>query len=192
MSSTTKAKINLKEGTIELEGSEDFVIKQLESFQKQMQEVKISKPQEDLKQENSNTKTVTPLPKKKTVKVFPQMVAPIPLDLKAKDGKPSLREFFDEKKPKTQQEEITVFAYYLKHHLNINDMQTGHVISCCTEVKCRKPVNMLSSFKNIQHYKGWVDVGAGGESASITTSGENLVECDLPRKEDAATDKTTT
>jgi hypothetical protein len=41
MSALKKAKINLKEGTIELKGSEDFVSKQLESFQKQIQTIKL-------------------------------------------------------------------------------------------------------------------------------------------------------
>lgn len=191
MSVTTKAKINLKEGAIELEGSETFVSKQLEAFQKQMQTVKLPNPQEDIKKENDIGKSEKLLSKKKVVKISP-CITPIPLELKAKDGKPALRDFFNEKKPKSQQEDLTVFAYYLKHHLNINDMLSGHVASCCKEVGRKVPKSMNSTFKSIQHYKEWLDVGVGAESAQITTTGENFVEYELPREKDASTNKTTT
>jgi hypothetical protein len=187
--SVTKAKINLKEGIIELEGSEAFVSKYLEEFRKQIQEVK--SPVTVTQMEKVQTHEVKEKPKKKVGKT-PQTVAPLSLDLKAKDDKPALRDFFKKKNPKNHMENLTVFAFYLKKYLNINEMQMGHVVSCCKEVGCKVPTNIPEMFKNIQHRKGWVDVLTGGESAQIITQGENFVEFDLPRKEDASADKTAT
>jgi hypothetical protein len=189
--STTKAKINLKEGTIELEGSEAFVSKHLEAFEKQIKTVTPAQPpDEDTKKDFDEEPSEKPS-RKKTPRT-PQIVAPLPLDLKAKNGKPGLREFFKEKNPKNQQENLTVYAYYLKKHLKINDMQVGHVVSCAKEVKRPVPSNTPSVFKNIQHRKGWLHAGSGGESAQITIPGENYVEYDLPRKKDAPKNKATT
>lgn len=126
--------------------------------------------------------------KKKSGK-FVQSVEPAVVDLKG-DGNPSMKKFFDEKKPKTSMEQLTVFAYYLSKFLNIKEMQLGHVVTCCQEVKTKIPANIRQQFKNIQHRHGWLDVGKRAQSASITTLGINLVEHDLPRKEDAESDKT--
>jgi len=189
LSMVTKAKINLKEGTIELEGSEAFVSKYLEEFRKQIQDIKFSGTVTQT--EKVKTHEVKEKPKKKVGKT-PQTVAPIPLDLKKKNDKPSLRDFFKEKNPKNHMENLTVFAYYLKKYLSINEMQMGHVVSCCKEVECKVPTNIPVMFGNIQHRKGWVDILTGGESAQITTQGENFVEFDLPRKENATADKTAT
>lgn len=186
----TKAKINLKEGTVELEGSEAFVSKYLEEFRKQIQGIKFSEtatPAGEVKTHEVKEKPT----KKKVGKTF-QTVAPIPLDLKKKDDKPALRDFFKLKNPKNYMENLTVFAYYLKKYLSINEMQMGHVVSCCKEVRCKVPANIPMMFKNIQHFKGWIDVLTGGESAQITTQGENYVEFDLPRKENVKADKTAT
>jgi hypothetical protein len=128
--------------------------------------------------------------KKKSAK-FVQSVEPVVVDLKG-DGKPSLKEFFKEKKPKTSMEQLTVFAYYLSKFLNIKEMQLGHVVTCCQEVKTKIPANIRQQFKNTQHRYGWLDAGKRAEFASITTLGINLVEHDLPRKEDAESDKAAT
>jgi hypothetical protein len=189
--STTKAKINLKEGTIELEGSEAFVSRHLEAFEKQIKTFTPSQPSEEDTKKGSEEKSSEKPSRKRTSRI-PQTVAPIPLDLKAKDGKPALRDFFKEKNPTNQQENLTVYAYYLKKHLKINDMQVGHVVSCAKEVKRPVPTNIPSVFNNIQHRKGWLNVGSGGESAQIAIPGENYVEYDLPRKKDAAKNKATT
>jgi len=95
--SVTKAKINLKEGIIELEGSEAFVSKYLEEFRKQIQEVK--SPVTVTQMEKVQTHEVKEKPKKKVGKT-PQTVAPLSLDLKAKDDKPALRDFFKKKNPR--------------------------------------------------------------------------------------------
>jgi hypothetical protein len=189
MSVVTKAKIDLKLGIIELEGSEAFVTKYLDTFKQEMKGFKFPENEPDI--EKGKKKDEGEKPKKKTGKT-PQTVAPIPLDLKAKDSNPSLRDFFKGKDPKNHMENLTVFAYYLKKYLNINEMLMGHVVSCCNEVKRKTPTNIPNMFYNIKHRKGWVDVGTKGESIKITTQGENFVEYDLPRKEHAPTDKTAT
>jgi len=186
LSTVTKAKVNLKEGTIELEGSEAFVTKYLDAFRKEMGQI-IPPPSETGEEETRGEGK-----KPKRIKKIPSTVAPISLDLKAKNGKPALRDFFKEKNPKNQMENLTVFAYYLKKHLNTNQMQLGHVVSCCKEAQCKVPTNITGMFYNIQHRKGWLDVGAGGESAQITTQGENYVEFDLPRQKPTAKGKTAT
>jgi hypothetical protein len=147
-------------------------------------------PEEDT--EKGSDEKPSGKPSRKRIARTPQTVAPLPLDLKAKNGKPALRDFFKEKNPKNQQENLTVYAYYLKKHLNINDMQVGHVVSCAKEVKRPVPTNIPSLFKNIQHRKGWLHVGVGSESAQIAIPGENYVEYDLPRKKNASKDKATT
>jgi len=196
MSTNTKAKINLAEGIIELEGSEAFVTKHLEVFTQQMKQTKFIKSPEHKEPKNNGDKeepnSSNPKPEKPTRRRnvrTPQRVAPIPLELKAADGKPALKEFFKEKQPKTHMENLTVFAYYLKNYLKIEDMLAGHVISCCNEVGQRAPTSIPSMFQNIQHLKGWLDVGVGAESAQITNLGEDFVKFDLPRKDDATKDK---
>jgi hypothetical protein len=190
---STKAKINLKEGTIELEGSEAFVSKYLNEFKNEVYKAKVvpmspTKPESAIKEGDKRDYTK---PKRRTGKIS-QTVVPIPLDLKGKGDKPSLREFYKQKKPKLLSESVTVFAYYLKKHLNTEKMEAGHVVSCCKEVKIRVPKNIPQMFYDVNREKGWLNVGKGNKFAEINTAGENFVEYDLPRKKDAAKDKKTT
>ena len=189
MSVVTKAKLNLKEGTIELEGSEAFVTKYLEIFRKEMEEVKFPTTVTEKVSRKAKVKKPREIGRKKKA---PVTFAPISLDLKQNENKPALRTFANEKIPTTYTEKLTVFAYYLKHHLNLEKMKAGHVVSCCKEIRSRVPKNITQMFYNIQQHKGWLDVGEKGEYATITTQGENFVEYDLPRKKDVKKSQTTT
>jgi hypothetical protein len=192
MSSVTKAKINLKDGVIELEGSESFVTKQLEVFGQQIKEM--GKPKETQIQPSVVTEHVKEegTPGKKKAGKSVQMVIPIPLDLKAKDDNPSLRDFYNQKRPNTMSESVVVFAYYLKQYLKIEKMEAGHVVFCCREVGIKVPESITQMFYDVNRFQGWLNLEEGRKLALINTSGENFVIHDLPRKEDAKADKGTT
>jgi hypothetical protein len=187
LSSVTKAKMNLKEGTIELEGSEAFVSKYLDEFSQEMKNVKM--PVVDASKEAERTETERT--KKHTGKGT-QTVIPISMDLKEKNGKPSLRDFHKQKNPESLWESVTVFAYYLKEYLKVGKMEAGHVSSCCKEVGIKVPTSISQMFYDIQHQKGWLNVIDGRRFAEINTAGENFVIHDLPRKKDVARSKTST
>jgi hypothetical protein len=178
LSIVTKARINLKEGTIELEGSEAFVSKYIDEFRQEIENLKPSVVGTSTKEE-----TKSEIEKKKPAKGT-QTVIPIPIDLKGANGKPPLRDFFKQKKPTNQSESVTVFAYYLREYLKINKMEPGHVASCCKEVGIKVPTRISQMFYDIQRLKGWLNVGDGRKFAEINTAGENFVIHDLPRKKE--------
>lgn len=184
MSVITKAKINLKEGTIELEGSEAFVTGQLQTFTKEMKGLRF-KPETE-----SGSELGTSQRRKRKKSATPRLVAAIALDLTEKGEKPALKDFYKLKAPKTDMERVTVFAYYLKKYLSTNKIEAGHVVSCCKEVHCRIPTDIPQTFYNAQQHYAWVKVEESGKFASITIPGENLVETELPRKKDVTTSKT--
>jgi hypothetical protein len=194
MSAITKAKVNLKEGTIELEGSEAFVSKQLEVFEKQYQELKktvaTSDTNENTVTDAEKTEPDAKIIKKKTPKVS-QPVTPISIDLKAKDNKPSLWDFYQLKKPQSQSERLVVFVYYLKEYLKIEKVEAGHVISCFREVGERIP-DVPQMFYDISRNQRWLNLEEGRRFAQLNVAGENFVNHDLPSKDNATKDKEST
>ncbi len=107
--------------------------------------------------------------------------APIALDLKGGKTAPPLRDFYKNKSPRTNQEKVTVFVYYINKYLGISEASTGHIVSCYNEVNEKKPLKILQLFRDIKHLKGWLDNGEASNAVKISIAGENLVEHDLPR-----------
>ncbi len=73
------------------------------------------------------------------------------------DNKQSLREFYNLKSPKSQQECITVALYYLHRILETPQITCNHLFTALKEVEVRIPNNLPQTLRNISNRKGWID-----------------------------------
>ena len=191
--------INVKEGIVELEGKESFVDKHLEKFEEifkaAVREAIASninavalKAQAALPQQVQEQPTAVQEQAPKAAKAAPRpspTVPPIPVDLKAGEGKPGLRDFYAEKKPANHYEKTAVFAYYLTKFNKASEVEFGEILSCYEEVDEKKP-SVTDIVKNSVRYKGWLEQGSDKFACRLTISGENFVKFDLPSKAEPA------
>jgi hypothetical protein len=194
--------INVKEGVVELEGKESFVDRHLEKFEEifkmavkeaitrgleqnialKVQPAQAALPQE--LQQEAQPAVEQPLVQQKAgnSKHAPRpaiTIHPIPVDLKAGEGKVGLREFYAEKKPVNHYEKAAVFAYYLTRFNKQQEVRFGELLSCYEEVDEKKP-SIVDIVKNSVRYKGWLEQGSEKYATRLTISGENFVKFDLP------------
>jgi hypothetical protein len=102
------------------------------------------------------------------------------LNLQPED-KPHLREFFKEKNPRDQQEQVAVFLYYLGQMLGLTGINANHLYTCFRDVEKRVPKEILQIVRNTAARKGWVDA-TDPKNLRITTPGQNFVAHDLPNQ----------
>lgn len=171
----TKAKINLKEGIIVLEGSEDFVMKILDRYEKNFISASVNVIQPRKKHRDEEPKSI-----QREAIIKKPSTAPIPINLKGDKNRPSLKELHKEKSPQTHQEAVTLFVYYISKYLDIPNVQAGHIISCYNELGAKKPKQVEQLFQEIKLFSGWLDSGEEPNTTKITTDGVNLVEHFLP------------
>ena len=196
-----KFKIDVRQGVVELEGSETFVDKHLDKFEEiftsaikqTMTQGIIHSITDDnvsaLQQQNSELKSDTSkleLAKannngnKHATKQSPNL-PPIPVDLKANLKKVGLREFYAEKNPSNHYEKTVVFVYYLTKINKQTEVKYGEILSCYEEVDEKKP-SITDIIKNTIRYKGWLEPGSSKFITRLTISGENFVKFDLPQQ----------
>jgi hypothetical protein len=205
-----KFKIDIKQGVVELEGSENFVDKHLDKFEeiftsaiKQTVTQGIIHSITDdnvsaLQQQNSEKKSdISKLElvkannnnNKHATKQSPSL-PPIPVDLKANGNKVGLREFYAEKNPANHYEKTVVFVYYLTKINKQTEVKYGEILSCYEEVDEKKP-SITDIIKNSIRYKGWLAQGSGKFITRLTISGENFVKFDLPQQKKISSEQPT-
>lgn len=101
-------------------------------------------------------------------------------------GKESLKDFVSKKQPKTQEEHIAVYIYYLKNVLDEANVGFNHIFTCFKETGERMPGDLSQTCRNAAK-KGWIDT-ADVNDLKRTTRGDNLVEKDIPRAPAAGDD----
>lgn len=103
------------------------------------------------------------------------------LNLRPSDKK-SLRDFYNEKKPSSQQDEATLVLYYLHRILEINNITSNHIYTGLKELSefgVRVPKDILAVFRLIAYRYGRVD-SSNYEDLKMATPGDNYVEQDMP------------
>lgn len=101
------------------------------------------------------------------------------LNLYPKKGK-SLKDFFKEKAPKSQLEQVATCVYYLRRILEIDGVTANHVYTCLKEVGVRTPNDLPQILRNCAKDKGWIDT-KDASNIQISNRGENLLEHELPK-----------
>ena len=102
------------------------------------------------------------------------------LDL-APDGKPSLKDFVAEKRPKTNHDRNALSVYYLSEILGIDAVTVDHVFTCYKDMRWREPVDLANNLSLTANRKRFIDT-ANRDDIKITPAGRNHIEHDLPPK----------
>jgi hypothetical protein len=100
----------------------------------------------------------------------------------APQGKPSAAAFAEEKKPSNVVQKSVVAAYYLRDVVGVKVTPQG-VFTFFKFVQWPAPTDMKNTLQQAGS-AGWLDT-ADSEDIKITSSGENLVEHNMPSKKAA-------
>jgi hypothetical protein len=101
------------------------------------------------------------------------------LDL-VQEGGTSLKSFFAEKAPGTDEEKVLVFAYYLNHSAKTDQIGLGHILTCFKHMDERVPLDLRSTVRNFakRNGKGWI-TSADMNDLKVPTIGENHVKHEM-------------
>jgi hypothetical protein len=191
-----KAKINLKEGLIELEGSEQFVSKYLEHYKELLEQktetIKTAKEASIKTQdaEPASTEEISTQSKdKKEKKVKPVKVKSIEAEKfdYLKDGKTqSLQDFFTEKNPGTNTgNKIAVIGYYIQIVKEIGEFTEGNIDFAYKILNLKgRPKHLRQIIINNKNQRDLFEEVDEKESTwKLTRAGEIFVDEQLPPKE---------
>lgn len=176
---TVRIILKIGDTVIEVEGSESYVDKKLQepdSFDSLITKITgVAKPAlPNRRMKATVTKEKNP---KKPSKVESYEIVK-DLILTAEGDKPSLKQFYAEKNPKSNYERNVVFCYYLQKIKIIKPIGINHIYTCYKEVKQR--TGSISVSLSETSRKGWLDTSDMSD-IKITPRGENYVEYDLPK-----------
>ncbi len=104
------------------------------------------------------------------------------------NGKQSLRAFYEEKDPKSNERGFAVIVYYLKRILEVETVTLNHVYTALKDVGLKVPTRLPTVLSNSARRHGWIDTRTK-DDIKITIHGENFVEHDLPPKSAAKSNK---
>jgi hypothetical protein len=205
---STKLKIDLTQGILEVEGTESFVKIIYNDFKTHF--AGIDAVEEDLKPPRRTRKRKTKAKKVQETTAVPasvlefvteedpdkaeqksgrqEPVSPMPvytqiegLDLGAADGRLSLVDFMDAKFPLTNEERNIVFLYYLQHDLKLKSITADHIYTCYRHAKIRVPLNLENSLRITNDQHKWIKTTKAGKM-TLTAAGKQYVEKQLPKK----------
>lgn len=96
---------------------------------------------------------------------------------------PTLKEFYEQKKPISATEIVTVFGFYLEKYRNVQSFSEQDIADAYYEARARKPKVIGQALRDAKNSKRFLVEGTKKGKFRISNIGENLVLHDLPRKE---------
>jgi hypothetical protein len=102
---------------------------------------------------------------------------------KSKDeSKLTIKEFYEQKKPRSATEAVSVFGFYLERYQNKDEFSEEDIAKAYYDAKVRKPKVIGQSLRDAKNVKGYLVEGSKKGRFRLSNVGENLVLHDLPQK----------
>lgn len=187
----TKANINLKEGTVELSGSEQFVSKYLDIFKDMLAQNSFSS-QNELRSEKAPTQLIQSEDikteqKKTALKKLskPAKAKSIPIekfDIHKDSSNPSLEDFLKEKSPgKTTANIIAVIGYYITVLKGIETFSEGNIDYAYRTLSIPgRPAHLHQIMINAKNKQDFFEPTDENGTWKLTRNGEIFVDEKLP------------
>ena len=184
---TTRIRIDLSQGIIEAEGSEEFVRAIYGDFKGRLESTPIAPtPPAVGEKGGKGGKDTTARPagdkSRRAANYAPKIAKD--LDLSGKGDKESLKDFAARYEAGSNFERNLVYMYYLSQILEKSPVTMDDVFTCYRSLQVKAPTDLYSSLFDTARHKGWVDVKST-ENVEITVPGINHLEHDLPKKPNA-------
>ncbi|MDH4656011.1 hypothetical protein [Pseudomonas sp. BN606] len=196
-----KLRIDLSQGLIEVEGTEDFILEIYGDFKERLGQVAPSTP-------TPVSRTVeAPIPLQEPTPVVPSTAstskATKPAAPRASNSSPSrkvkrnepkflsdldltkgklgrLKDFHGTYAPKTNMEHNLIFTYFLKDGLDFEEINEDHLFTCYRATSIKIPKALRQSVLDTAQTKGWVETDPTGV-IRLTIAGRNHLEHDLAK-----------
>jgi hypothetical protein len=98
------------------------------------------------------------------------------------ERQPTLREFFQQKKPVTALENVAVFGFYLERYRGMYEFSEKEIAEAYYEARSPKPKVIGQALRDARNAKGYLVEGSKRGRFRLSNLGENLVVHDLPKK----------
>lgn len=186
-----KLKIDLKQGVVEVEGTEEFVAKIYADFKERVTKPASSdldsgsehKGDTSPKSGNGGEKKRPSAAKNKTK--TPTFVKE--LNLQKSGSQPSLKDFISPFDAKSAFAWNLLFVYYMVKNERSRPITLDHVYTCYKAVGVKPPSAFYQSLIDTANKKGWLNTD-NIEDISLSLIGENYVDHEFPKKEKAPTE----
>lgn len=177
---TTKIKINITEGILEVEGDEKFVTKMYNDFKDNIivNYLKTTKENQSIRKKPTSTKKTQKETKKKNRTKSKSNIPSVVSDLNLRPKqKKSLDDFVSTLTIKSNLERNTAYLYYLTNILGKSKIDQDHIFTCYRHLKEKIPAALYQSLADTS-VKGWIDT-SDMEDLQLTSIGLNYVEHDM-------------
>jgi hypothetical protein len=177
----TRVKLDLTGRMIEVEGSEEFIAKYLEEFKALMRETPAPSLQ-DRGESHAKGTTASPKPSAKKTKTKAKGIQAEKFDLHKSESKPSLKEFFDQKSPGTNNgNRVAVIAYYIKRMNDTPTFSEGNIDYAYRILELKgRPNHLHQVLINNKNERDLFEPVEGDGMWELTRTGEIFVEEKLP------------
>lgn len=191
----TKLKIDINQGLLEVEGSEELVREIYSDFKDILKTRPHGAPVAAV-MDDANISAVQPSGTVKTKsKPKPKVNAKSKsssditgtllkdLNLMNDGSTESLRDFFRKYEAKTNLERTLIFVYYLEQLRGISGININHVFTCYRNIDGLKiPGHLKQNIADTSSKKRWLDT-TDMEDIKVPVTGVNYIEHDLPKKD---------